>query len=253
MTQQAPAIVLLHAFPLDRRIWNNQETALSGEFQVIVPDLRGFGTAYGQLAGLAEIPIDLIADDIAQLLDERRIKKAVIGGISRGGYAALAFARKYPERLQGLMLFDTRATPAEEKEIQTYSDLVKRLEVEGSSAAVDVMKTRLLGPETRAKNVALVQAIDEIILSQKPDAIIAGAIGMLNRPDARAGLSAIRVPTLAVAGVDDAAFASTRAIADASPEAEFAAVPHAGHLPILEQPDLVNATMRGFLARISLG
>ena len=244
-------VVFLHAFPLDSRIWIEQAQALSDHYQAIVPDLRGFGSAYDQLAGLTEISIDLVADDVARLLDQRGIEIAVIGGISRGGYAALAFARKYPQRLRGLMLFDTRANPADNNEKQTYSDLRERLAKEGIEAAVDMMKTRLLGPTTLALNPALIAKINGIIRSQHVDAVSAAAIGMVNRSDARPTLPTIKVPTLAIAGVDDAAFENTRAIVDSVPGAQFVAVPDAGHLSILEQPALVTKAMRAFLDQLT--
>ncbi len=248
---EGPPVILLHAFPLDGRIWLDHAQTLSSRNQVIVPDLRGFGNAYSQLAGLTEIPIDLVADDIAALLAQRGIRKAALGGISRGGYVALAFARKYPERLAGLMLFDTRANPADPKETQTYSDLVPRLASEGISAAVDVMKTRLLGPETLAHNPALLTTVNAIIESQKPDAVAAAALGMIHRADARHTLAHIGVPVLAMAGIDDAAYENTKAIADAIPGAQFTAVPGAGHLSILEQPAFAAAGMRDFLSGLT--
>jgi pimeloyl-ACP methyl ester carboxylesterase len=248
---EGPPVVLLHAFPLDGRIWLSHATALSTGYQVLVPDVRGFGKAYGQLAGLTELSIDGAADDLAQLLDERGIPQAVIGGISRGGYVALAFARKYPERTRALMLFDTRANPADEKERQTYADLAKRLADEGISAAVDVMKSRLFAPGTIAANPDLIDQANVIIASQQPDAVAAGAMGMVNRLDARPDLARIEVPVLAMAGVHDAAFENTRAIAEAIPGATFIAVPDAGHLCTLEQPDFVIAAMRRFLDSLS--
>ena len=96
-------VILLHAFPLDSRMWQQQVDALSGKFTVIAPDLCGFGTAYAELGGLQEIPIDLAAEGVVKLLDEKGFAKACIGGISRGGYIAMSLARRYPDRLAGLI------------------------------------------------------------------------------------------------------------------------------------------------------
>src|SRR6266498_804544 len=102
----APPVTLLHAFPLDSRMWLPQVEALGG-YQAIVPDLRGFGAA--REAAVEVTSMDLLADDIAELLDERELERAVLCGLSMGGYVALAFARRHPERLGGLVLCDTRA------------------------------------------------------------------------------------------------------------------------------------------------
>jgi pimeloyl-ACP methyl ester carboxylesterase len=218
---------------------------------MITPDLRGFGTAYDQLGSLEEISIAMAADDVVELLNERGIQKAIIGGISRGGYIALAFAHKYPDRLQALLLFDTRANPADDKEKANWAETVDRIQREGISAAVDAMKTRLLGPTTLRDNPALIERVNAMIRAQKPDAVAAAAKGMANREDARPWLSGIAVPTLAMAGVDDVAFENTMAIAAGIPEAEFVAVPDAGHLPIVEQPDFVNGVIGRYLDRVA--
>ena len=100
-------VILIHAFPLDSRMWQQQVDVLSGKFKVIARDLRGFGTAYAELGALQEIPIDLAADDVVKLLDEKGFAKA------------------------GLMLWDTRATPADEKERQARQQMLDRLNAEG--------------------------------------------------------------------------------------------------------------------------
>src|SRR5439155_13636424 len=100
-------VVLLHAFPLARSMWRPQVEALRGEFRVIVPDLRGFG----ETGGFTGAPsVERMADDVAALLDALKVGEPVaLGGLSMGGYVALAFARRHPGRLRALVLADTRA------------------------------------------------------------------------------------------------------------------------------------------------
>ncbi len=244
---EGPPVVLLHAFPLDGRMWMRQARALADRYQVIVPDLRGFGAAYGQLNGLDEIPVDLAADDIAQLLEERKIDQAVIGGISRGGIIAMAFARRHPGRLRALILLDARAVPADEKEKQTWAQMTLALRWTGTSFVPEAMKNRLFGPTALRDQPGLIEEVNAIILSQKPDGVAAAARGMANRPDAQPWLAAIDVPTLAIAGAEDTAFVNTKAIADAVPGAAFHAIPDAGHLTNMERPEAVTGLMRDFL------
>ncbi len=249
---QGTAVVLLHGFPLDGRTWLNQAQALSNEFQVIVPDQRGFGQARPLAAGQKEITIDQAADDIAELLNDHKVAQAVIGGISRGGYIAMSFARRYPERLLGLMLFDTRATPADNQERQTYKNMADRLAKEDLGFVSQMMESRLFGPTALANRRALVDEVNRMILEQHPPAVAAAARGMANRPDARPGLSSLRIPVLAVAGREDGAYAATEAIADAVAAADgdsrFIEIPNAGHLCTLERPELATQIMREFLA-----
>jgi pimeloyl-ACP methyl ester carboxylesterase len=243
-------LVLLHAFPLDGRMWMPQAEALANTRQVIVPDMRGFGAGYAHLGGLREIPIDLAADDLAQSLDERGIGKAVVAGISRGAYVAMAFARRHAGRLAGLILLDSRATPADENERQHWGQTVERLETEGIGFLPEVMQNRLLGPTALAGRPELAVRVREIISSQKADGVAAAARGMATRPDARPGLSQIRVPVLAMAGTEDAAFASTKAMADGIPGARFIEIPATGHLTNLERPELVTLAIRRFLENL---
>ncbi len=246
---QGMPVVLLHAFPVDGRIWLEQARALSDEFQVIVPDQRGFGKARHLADGLYEISVDQAADDVAQLLTELNIDKAFVGGISRGGYVSLAFARRHAERLLGLMLFDTRATPADEKERQSYEAMTNRLATEGIGFVPELMKPRIFGPTALAKRPELVQQVNEMILDQDPQCVAAAARGMVSRPDARPILPSLTIPVLAVAGTEDGAYDGTKAIAEAIPNAQFVEIPEAGHFCNLERPELVTATLRAFLIR----
>ncbi|MCI0551523.1 MAG: alpha/beta hydrolase, partial [Anaerolineae bacterium] len=99
-------LVLLHGFPLDSSIWNEVASLLEDSFELIIPDLRGFGES-----STMEYPttMDDYASDIADMLDYFRIQKAAIAGHSMGGYVALAFARLYPERVSGLALVSSQA------------------------------------------------------------------------------------------------------------------------------------------------
>ena len=228
-------------------MWQQQVNVLSGKFTVIAPDLRGFGTAYAELGGLQEISIDLAADDVVKLLDEKGFAKACIGGLSRGGYIAMSLARRYPDRLAGLMLCDTRATPADEQERKGRQQMLDRLEAEGLEVVVKMMKRHLFGPTALTSRPEFVQHVSEIILSQKVDAVAAAARGMESRPDARPALRDVKVPTLCIAGAEDSAFVSTQTIAEMIPGARFVEVPKACHLSAMESPDVFTEAVEKFL------
>ena len=98
-------LVLLHGFPLDSRIWREQLAALSDRFHVIAPDLRGFG----QSKSSDTFTMESLADDVHALLADLQALPCILGGLSMGGYVALAYAKKYPTDLRGLVLIDTKA------------------------------------------------------------------------------------------------------------------------------------------------
>src|SRR3954470_9419844 len=104
---EGPPVVLLHAFPLARAMWQPQVEALRDAYRVIAPDLRGFGAS---AAFTGPPSVERLADDVAALLDALKVReRGGVGGVSMGGYVALAFARRHPARLRALILADTRA------------------------------------------------------------------------------------------------------------------------------------------------
>src|SRR5678816_129929 len=98
-------VVLIHGFPFNRSLWNEQIAALSESHRVITPDLRGFGESDSS-SGTATM--GRMAEDIARLMDTLEIEKATLGGLSMGGYVVLAFYKQFPARVRGLVLADTR-------------------------------------------------------------------------------------------------------------------------------------------------
>jgi pimeloyl-ACP methyl ester carboxylesterase len=240
-------VVLLHAFPLDSRMWLPQVEALGG-YQLIVPDLRGFGAAREQAVEIAHM--DLLADDVAKLLDERNLERVVLCGQSMGGYISFAFARRHPERLGGLVLCDTRAGADTEEARAGRLAIAERVLAEGVGFLPEVMLPRLLGETTRQQRPDLVQQVTETILAQDPRGVAAAQRGMAERPDSTAVLGQIAVPTLVITGMQDQLIRPEEgtAMAAAIRDARLVQVPDAGHLANLEQADAVNEALLDFLA-----
>jgi 3-oxoadipate enol-lactonase len=240
-------VVLLHDFPLDSRMWLPQVEALGG-YQVIVPDLRGFGAARA-LSGEVT-PMDLLADDVARLLEERKLERVVLCGLSMGGYVALAFARRYPERLGGLVLCDTRAGADTEEARAARLAMAERVLADGVGFLPEVMLPRLLGETTRQRRPEVVQQVTETIGAQDSGGIAAAQRGMAERPDSTGVLGRIAVPSLVITGMQDELIRPEESteMAAAIPDARLVQVPDAGHLVNLEQPDTVNEALLDFLA-----
>jgi pimeloyl-ACP methyl ester carboxylesterase len=240
-------VVLLHAFPLDSRMWLPQVEALGG-YQVLVPDLRGFGAARAMAGDTS--PIELLADDVASLLDDRRLERVVLCGLSMGGYVALAFAGRHPERLGGLVLLDTKAGADSEAARAERLAIADRVLVEGVGFMPEVMLPRLLGETSRRERPEVVEQVTETILDQDPRGIAAAQRGMAERPDATASLADIEVPTLVIVGAEDELTGpgEARTIAEAVRDARLVQVPGAGHLVNLEQAAPVNEALLDFLA-----
>jgi pimeloyl-ACP methyl ester carboxylesterase len=241
-------LVLLHAFPLDGRMWAPQVDALAGSYQVIVPDLRGFGAARDQ--AVPEAGMDLLADDVARLLDDRGLERVVLGGLSLGGYVALAFMRRHAGRVSGLVLLDTKATSDGDQAREDRLEMADRVLVEGNGFVAEAMLPKLLGQTSREHRPELVERVAALVREQPPEAIAGAQRGMAARPDATDVLAAIGVPTLVVTGEEDAVTGPEvgRDLAAAIPGARFLLVEEAGHLSNLEQPEVVNEALLDFLA-----
>ena len=244
---EGPAVVLLHAFPLDRGMWAAQVAALSGRYHVHAVDTFGFGGCELPTGGWG---VESMADALAGWLVAQRIPTPVaVCGLSMGGYVALAFARRHANHLRALVLADTRAEP-DSPEARAARDIaIVAVQAHGSSAQVEAMLPKVLGPTTHAERPGVVSDFRRTGLAQDKVAVAAGLVALRDRPDARPGLAAIDAPTLVVVGAEDSLTppSAAEALAAGIRGARLVVLPKAGHLSNLETPDAFNAAVLDFL------
>jgi pimeloyl-ACP methyl ester carboxylesterase len=236
-----PALVLVHAFPFDSRMWRTASAALAGPRRVITPDMRGFGLSD---LGSGDHSIADMADDVAALLDALKLPAATVGGMSMGGYVALAFARRHRNRLQSLVLADTKAAADSPDARQGRQAAITLVETQGVAALLEKQIPRLLSASASEGLRAEVRRLG----TQPPNAVIAAIRALRDRPDRTAELPEIAVPTLVVVGTQDALSPPEdgRAMAASMPRARVVEIPGAGHLSNLENPDAFAAALAGF-------
>jgi 3-oxoadipate enol-lactonase len=193
-------VVLLHGYPFNRTLWNEQVGALSNSYRVITPDLRGHGESD---ASPGAATMNRMAQDVAALLDQLEISRAVIGGLSMGGYVALAFYKQFPSRVRGLILADTRAQTDTEEGKQTRHQQAEKALAEGMAGIADAMLPKLLTPETVSKRPEVVKRVRDMMLKTKPEGAAGALLGMAEREDQTARLSEITCPTLILVGQED--------------------------------------------------
>jgi pimeloyl-ACP methyl ester carboxylesterase len=220
-------LVLIHGYPLDHTSWNEVASLLENEFDVIMPDLRGFGQST-----TVETPYTIsdMADDLAGLLDQSKIEKVSLAGHSMGGYVALAFAKKYPQRVSGLGLVSSQAIAdspeGKDRRYQTAADVAQK----GVDIVAEAMTPKL------SADVRVQAFVHAVIARQTPFAVIGALKAMAEREDLLSHLSTVTYPVTLIHGNADALIPIERAkeIKATLPSARFVELQGVGHMPMME-------------------
>jgi pimeloyl-ACP methyl ester carboxylesterase len=233
-------------------MWSPQRAALSeAGWRAITPDQRGFG---GTALEDSEPSLDALADDLAAVLDSRRISEPIVlGGLSMGGYVAMAFMRRHADRVAALVLADTKAsadTPEAAANRERIAVAVE--EAESSALLVEELLPKLVGSTTLERRPLVVGRVKALVETARPAAVAWAQRAMAARPDSRESLGKVGVPTLVVVGEEDqlSSPAEAEELAAAVPGASLVRIPASGHLTAVETPDEFNDALLSFLATL---
>ena len=242
-------LVLLHGFPLDSRIWREQIAGLSDRFRVIAPDLRGFG----QSKSNDSFSMESLADDVHALLADLQALPCILGGLSMGGYVALAYAKKYPNDLRGVALIDTKAEGDTAEGKAGREKMIELARTQGTEAVAEQMMPKMLAPDADKTRPQVKRELDQIMNAQTPLTIEHALAAMRDRPDLVASLASIAVPTLVIVGEHDAITppAGAEKMSKAIPKNTYVVIRGAGHMSPMEQPQQVTDAVRRFAASLA--
>lgn len=234
-------ILWIHGFPLSPDVFEKQlaiENALH-----LMPSLPGFGDSAPPDGPMS---IDDYAARMLSELDRKGIDKAVFAGLSMGGYICFAALRLAPERVERLILIDTRETADDDQGRQNRHATIEKVRAGGTAPVVEAMLPKML---TRGAPEEMRERVRSIMASASPAGTIAALEAMALRPDASPQLASIRVPVLIVVGEEDTITppADAGRMAAAIPGARLERIPSAAHLSNYEQPQRFNAAVREFL------
>jgi len=244
-----PAILLIHGYPLGRLLWRHAVQHLAG-WRRIAPDLRGMG---GSSLPEGAASISDYADDLIGVLNALKVERAVICGLSMGGYVAFDIIRRYRERVAGLILIATKAEGDSVEIRRGRDESAARVAAEGAVAIADSMLPRLFAPQSLTRIPDTVAEVRKGILEMAVSGILAALMALRDRPDSRPLLPTLGdIPTLVLSGAADAITPpqGMRAMAGDIPGAEYVLIEGAGHLAPLEQPDVTTDTIAGFLRKL---
>jgi len=234
---KAPTILLSHGYSSTSRMWDGQVAALEDRYQVIVWDFRGHGESAYPKDG-AQYSEELTVGDMLALLDTVGAKKAIVGGLSLGGYMSLAFHASHPERVRALMLFDTGPGFKKDEARAKWNDTAHKRAADFDARGLSALNTS-----------------DEVRLTRHRDAtgLAGSARGMLAQKNDRViqSLESVKVPTLVLVGANDTNFlAATDYMAAKIKGSTKVVIPDAGHAANLHQPALFNQAVEAFLATL---
>jgi len=240
--------VLLHAFPLDRRMWAEVRARL-GVLDLILVDLPGFGDSPS-----AEGPpsLDTYADAVADVLDRTGHRRAILAGVSMGGYVIMSFARRHRERLAGAALVDTKADADTEEAAANRERIATAVTGDAGTRALAPMIDTLLGATTRSSRPEVVAWVREALAAAPPAGVAWAQRAMACRPDSIPTLRGLDVPTVVLVGEEDTLTPpqAAREIAAVLPDAVLGVVPRGGHLSPLECPEAVADALLGLVLRV---
>ncbi len=244
------AVVFIHGFPFDRTMWSAQVSAIGASARVITYDHRGLGKS-----PLREQPFlfESFVDDLMALLDQLHIEKAILCGLSMGGYVALRATERHPERVKGLVLCDTKSdADPDAAKLNRHKDALL-IQNEGLHAFAIQFVRRCLTANTVQTNPALVANIEAMIQRCPVQGVIGTLVALATRTSTTDSLSHIKAPTLILVGDQDAITppSASQMMKERIPGSVLTVIPQAAHLSNLENPHAFNTAFLRFLQSLS--
>ena len=245
-------VVLLHAFPLSRKMWQLQIEALTQKnCRLILPDLRGFGESHN----FSDInSMEDMAKDIAELLEALKIEKAIIGGLSMGGYISFDLFRLFPEKFAALILCDTNFAADTDEKRESRFDLIEKIEKNGAQSLVEEMLPNLVSDYTKTNNQVLMNDLEKSFSEVNPKAAIAALRGMAQRKDNSNVLDIASLRTILIFGKEDKVtnLETAEKMRQKISNSTLVLIENAGHYSNLEQPGQFNSALTEFVTAVEI-
>jgi pimeloyl-ACP methyl ester carboxylesterase len=238
-------IVFIHGFPHNRTLWAPQLGALLTRARCVAPDLRGFGES--EVRG--PYSMQQYADDVAGMLDRLQIDRAVIAGLSMGGYVAFELWRRHSKRIRGLILADTRAGGDGDEAKAKRREMIALARSRGSEAIADAQLAGMVGKTSRERCPDRVEGVRAMMAAAPVEGIVGALEAMMERPDSTPTLATIDVPTLIIVGDEDVLTppSEARAMQEQIAGSRLEVLAGAGHVSNVERPAAFNHVVSEFL------
>lgn len=245
----APPIVFIHGFPFNSEMWNPQAEAVKSRFRVITYDVRGHGRSE---VGDGQYTMELFVDDLIALLDHLDLKKAVLCGLSMGGYIALRAVERNPERCRALVLCDTTSNADTNEAKLKRATSIKSIKKTGVKPYGEEFLKAVLTPETFQHRTDVVTAVRNMIQSNSPVGMCGALLALVSRTETTSSLPKINFPTLILVGEQDKTTPPelSEKMHQLIPNSELYMISNAAHLSNLENQEEFNDHLLQFLQKI---
>jgi 3-oxoadipate enol-lactonase len=242
-------VLFVHGFPFDHSMWNKQIEVLSSQYYCISYDIRGLGESS---AGDGQYTMELFVDDIMVIMDELKLNKPVLCGLSMGGYIALRTIEKMEEKFRGLILCDTKSEADTNEGKLKRAGGIKKINEEGLDIFIPDFIKDCFSERFKTNYRDEYQKIIERSSKLDPAGVKGSMLAMAGRTDTTSYLPQIKIPVLVLCGEKDILTSPSvmKGISDKIAGSEFYVVPGSGHIIPIENPEFVNKKMSAFLNKI---
>lgn len=239
-------VILLHGYPFNKSMWEGQLDVLKSSKRVIAIDIRGFGKSTDKKS---KLNMDLFGIDLVTFMDKLKIEKAIVCGLSMGGYIALNAIKIFPERFEALILCDTQCIADTAKVKENRYATIQQIKNDGADVFKNKFIESVFHPNSLKNKEGVVESLRSIVSANSEEIIIAGLIALAERSESCSNLDAICVPTLIICGREDEVtpLAQSEFMHKKIEGSILKVIDEAGHVSNLEQPDEFNKHLVGFL------
>ena len=247
----APVIILIHGFPFNKSMWNEQMEVLTENFRVIAYDIRGFGNSE---AGTEDFSIELFVNDLLGLMDALKIEKAMLCGLSMGGYIALNAIENYPERFNALILCDTNCVADTPEAVEKRMMTIESIDKYGIGPYANESIKNLFSPMSFVTNQEKIAVVKEMIMETSVKTLSATLLALAKRKETCNKLAKIEVPVLILVGEDDKITppAAARRMHKNIKRSILNVIEDAGHLSNIENSHEFNIHLGKFVSTVKL-
>ena len=244
-------IIFVHGFPFNKKTWHPQFGFFSQNNRVITYDIRGFGKS---TSGTKEMSMSQFADDLVDFMSHLEIEKAIVCGLSMGGYILLNAVNRYPEKFSALVLCDTQciADSLETKEKRQQS--ISNIPEGGLADFTESFIKNIFLEETLKNEQEMVDKIRNTILATSVTSITTTLKALADRDETCSMLQNIKIPTLIICGKEDKITPPLQAqfLKDGIAHSTLSIIEDAAHLSNLEKPDVFNKELANFISKLRL-